>query len=1051
VERKHTFIQPINNFIDDVSARLGIKPRNLTALWVAALGLLSIGIAISPSVTIIILLGLCIIIPVIFLVWSRPELGVLGTIFLTSSFIPPDIVDLRLPIGGGIELRDMAILGMLALLVLRGLSNRSFGIPWWPVSGPLLSFLIIGLISAFYAFFALNVNLNHILSELRIIIYYGAFFIAAWSIRRTSQVTTVLVGLFLLADLTAVAVILQQFFGTSNFILSGMESTNWQFWDAGGTGLGSVRIVPAGHVLMVFMMVIAFCLMISSWKSRRIRFLSLFHFIFLNIGLLFTYTRAQWIGATTAILIAVVVLLPHYRALMTRLFVIALAGVIFILGFLGSDLEGLIRSVPVVDSVVERALSVLEVRETIDSDSLQWRMFETRESFRSIRENPWSGVGLGNSYREVTTLQGENLGWMVNARGITDIYRFTRYVHNSFLMIAVKMGIPGILTFLWFCAAFLVSSWIIFRRIKHDMARGVVLGAFAGFVGVLLWSIFHSHLMEPQSTPVIALMVGLVAGIGPLYEPKSMSSHTIIRSNLIQYPKDSHRKDKNLLDQPPHSSPIPSPIRSDFSNSLVYTLAGSGVTISLLFIETMIASRWLDTFNFGIYILALAVVNFFVMAIDFGFKTAITKLMASSDRERQGNLITNTLIFRLATATLISVIILVGRKLLSIIDPTNSLTQLAAIIPVMIAVYSFDELLSAMLQGLQLYRHMAIAQITRSILRLGMSIFFLGVLKLGMMSLIYSWLISFGISAIYQYIILPIPKRFSFKTDILREILGFGAPIQITRFLWFAAGQIHIFLLSTLSGPVSVAIYGIADKIPSALQRLAESYTAVFFPTVTNLLSKEQRDEALAVINASLRLLSFLGALTALVAILFSQEVIILLFTEKYIRSAFVFGLLVLALHMGMLINLMGYTLTAAGYPGRSLSENILRSTINVGGSYVLIPILGYLGPAIAKIAASYSSNPISIWLLRKSKIKVKVSPILFQTFLVLISAAFYWGTQPFNLFQKAMVIVFFIVISLLFPTITLDDLGLILPRFRLGIRRFIRGRGSKHSVIVEA
>ena len=67
----------------------------------------------------------------------------------------------------------------------------------------------------------------------------------------------------------------------------------------------------------------------------------------------------------------------------------------------------------------------------------------------------------------------------------------------------------------------------------------------------------------------------------------------------------------------------------------------------------------------------------------------------------------------------------------------------------------------------------------------------------------------------------------------------------------------------------------------------------------------------------------------------------------------------------------MGYALTAAGYPGRSLGENSIRTTLNLLGNLVLIPILGTVGPAIARLLSVYISNPINVWLLRRSNQRI--------------------------------------------------------------------------------
>ncbi len=1028
-----TFITPEKNMLEKPSSPLGMTPRMWIVIWMLGLSILAMGLLILPGSFPQLMIGSVIGIAILLFFLSRVELSLLFIIFLASSFIPPDIIDIRLPFGGGLELRDLAIIGVLGFIFVQSLIQRKVSLPWWPVSGLLLAFLLLALFSAVYSLLIQAVAVNMVLGELRILLYYATFFIAAWTIRRRGQLKTLFTGLFIIADLIAAIVIIQQFFGKDTLLLTGMSGTSWQIWQSGpfDTGLGSVRIIPAGHVLMFFMMIIAFCMMIASWKRSNLRYIALFQFAYLNFGLLFTFTRAQWLAAAAAIFFALIVLLPKYRGFFLRASVIGFAAFIFVFGFLGSDLQDLFAEIPFVNSVVERAASIFDVGATMDSNSMQWRVFETGEALKSIKENPWLGVGLGNAYREVTTLQGENLGWITEDQGITDPYRFTRYVHNSFLMLAVKMGIPGILIFLWFCGTFLRESRKIYKQINDSLDRSIVLAIASAFVGLLFWSIFHSHLVEAESTAVIGLMVGLVACINYVRNTALMSSHIQLASlPIVQLGREVQTIGKAF--QPAQRiSTLPTAVRSRFSENFIYTVAGGGTSIAFLFLETIIAARILDPTNYGVYVLLLAVVNFFVMVIDFGCKTSITQMIASSDRNRQVALVSNTMLFRLLMAAAVSFLLWLGRDLLVIVDPTKALVDLAPFLPFMIVLTSFDELTLGMLQGFHSYRHMAISQIARSVLRLGLSVMFLVIFKLGLMSLIYSWIISFGISAAYQYFVLPVPKRLSIKGMLLGDVLKFGLPLQLSRFLWFASGRIHVLLLGILSGPVSVAFFSVAERIPVALQRLSESFITVYFPTITTMIAEEKRDQAISVLNGSLRVISFVSAIAALVGVLFSEQIITLLFSAKYADSASTFGLLALALHMGMLVNIMGYTLTAVGHPERSLAENFVRTVLSILGNLLLIPPFGFIGSAIVKFIAYHTSNPLSLWLLKRSDISVKITPYITQSILLLLSSAFYWWIRPEMIMKKLAIILLFLLLNILLSTVSLDDLGLIIPKLK--------------------
>jgi O-antigen/teichoic acid export membrane protein len=474
------------------------------------------------------------------------------------------------------------------------------------------------------------------------------------------------------------------------------------------------------------------------------------------------------------------------------------------------------------------------------------------------------------------------------------------------------------------------------------------------------------------------------------------------------------------------------PQRSSFRQGIFFTSTGTVVNIAFLFLEMMIVVRWLNAESYGIYILLLAIVNFLVIAVDFGFKTAIAQLIASSDgdRVRQSALANSALFFRLAVIAVLSLLIWLAQHLLFLFwNEPLPLLQYAYYLPLMLLVASADELLGGMLRGFQAYRHMVIAQVVRSLLRLALSALLLIVFELGIFGLIYSWMLSFGIAAVYQYLALPITRAWRYQSSLSRELLRFGFPLQLSSFLWFAFGSFRVFLLGLLAGPVSVAYYAVASKIPETLHRLSDSFIAVYFPTMAALLGKGQRGQASWMFSESLRLTSFAVALVALAVVAFSQEIVILIFSAEYEAASSALALLMLAFHMLFLVNLMGYTLTAAGYPGYSLVENVVRTGLTVLGCLLLIPGYGFMGVVYVVFVASYIANPVAVLLLRHIGITVAVAPYAKQTILLLLCAAFSWWVQPLGFTYKVAVIMIYILLNLMLVTISANDLRLILPK----------------------
>jgi O-antigen/teichoic acid export membrane protein len=467
---------------------------------------------------------------------------------------------------------------------------------------------------------------------------------------------------------------------------------------------------------------------------------------------------------------------------------------------------------------------------------------------------------------------------------------------------------------------------------------------------------------------------------------------------------------------------------SRFHQGLLFTSTGTIINVVFIFLETIVAVQWLTPEDYGLFVLLVALVNFLVMVSDFGIATGVVKLVASSDSERQGVLVNSVVAFRLVIIAAMTVIVLLIQPVFQWVETLAGLSDYIIFIPLMLLFTSFDELLFNMLQGFQIYRHVAIAQSIRGGLRLALTMVFLAVFDAGIMSLIYSWTLSFAVSAVYAFLVLPIKKQFSWQNPVLKEILRFSTPLTFSRFLWYAFSQIHILLLGILAGPASVALYSVATRIPTVLDRFSQAYISVFFPTMSALIGQNQREQAGYILERSLRLVSFSLGLLAISVVVFNQELIAFLFPDEYLTVGSALALLMVSFQMVFIINIQGYTLTAAGHPGRSLKESTVRTTLTILLDLALIPLLSFLGPVLAVLFSSYASNPLMVSLLRRSGIPLNVNSYAKQIALLLAGVLLFAVFQPDHFVYKLAIILAFILFSVLLSTISINDFSLILP-----------------------
>ncbi len=131
---------------------------------------------------------------------------------------------------------------------------------------------------------------------------------------------------------------------------------------------------------------------------------------------------------------------------------------------------------------------------------------------------------------------------------------------------------------------------------------------------------------------------------------------------------------------------------------------------------------------------------------------------------------------------------------------------------------------------------------------------------------------------------------------VLKEMLSFGFPLQIQSILDFVYSRIDTVIIATLVGTAGTAYYEVARKIPDALMQLYNAFRSVYFPMITELNAKDHREEALQMLNTSIRSLAFIVLLGAMISVTFGKDILRLLFSDQYLSSYPIFVLLMIGL-----------------------------------------------------------------------------------------------------------------------------------------------------------
>jgi hypothetical protein len=410
-------------------------------------------------------------------IW-RPEFALALVMMLAAGVIPGSSTA-RIPLAGGaIAASDIVLVTALALACLRdprGLVRavaRSLRVAW-----PVYVLLAAAVLAALRSWAILELPVKGTLSELRTLGYWVLvpLVVAACRTPRARHrlaFLLVLTGVWLGAAITASSL------------------TGIRFYEGGALGElrtvdelegGVFRSQPTGMVFVIF----AFLLIQAKWSLGQWRgWLPLAGLALAGLGILFNYGRGFWLA--TALAGGLVALLAGIRPALKA------AALFTVLGAVSAFAIWQVRP-DVVRAAVNRATTVTD--EVTSGWSLRWRGVENQYARDALRGDPVLGIGLGAPYRP--------------RLGLHESPDTTRYIHNSFYALWLKLGVLGPFAALAMTLAFLRGAIRVLRRTRPGADRTLVIAS----IGTFLVPSVAVALTQPEwlSAGSISLMATLVA------------------------------------------------------------------------------------------------------------------------------------------------------------------------------------------------------------------------------------------------------------------------------------------------------------------------------------------------------------------------------------------------------------------------------------------------------------------------------------------------------------------------------------------------------------
>ncbi|MBQ3182844.1 MAG: polysaccharide biosynthesis protein [Clostridia bacterium] len=239
------------------------------------------------------------------------------------------------------------------------------------------------------------------------------------------------------------------------------------------------------------------------------------------------------------------------------------------------------------------------------------------------------------------------------------------------------------------------------------------------------------------------------------------------------------------------------------------------------------------------------------------------------------------------------------------------------------------------------------------------------------------------------------------STKMMKTVFAFSIPLGLASVVGTLNVELDKLLIGALMDTESFAVYSNAAKeLPVTM--IASSFTAVLLPQMVKMLKKEDRRGAIKLWGNATTLSMVLIAVIGVGCFVYAEDVIKILYSEKYIEGVWVFRLY--SLHLLMRCTYYGMVLNSIGKTGFIFWCSIGALGSNAALNLVLFKIFELFGqsivaPAVATLISTTSMAILQLAVTAKSlDIRFRdVFPWKQSAGILLVNIAFgvvFWGIK---------------------------------------------------------
>jgi len=409
-----------------------------------------------------------------------------------------------------------------------------------------------------------------------------------------------------------------------------------------------------------------------------------------------------------------------------------------------------------------------------------------------------------------------------------------------------------------------------------------------------------------------------------------------------------------------------------------WIIVGKVGTVLFGLISSILLTRILSPHDVGIYDVALSVISVAIIIAELGLGRTTIRLIGEA-RGNDQTVEIKEIIWGTLILTSLGIIItgggylLLGNAVIKHISNGDRLAALSILVIVIIAVASFSDILADIFKGLLTFRW-AEANGWRGVLSavfLSIGLLILRVLKVeaSISDVLSITAFSIGIGCLFglwklRRLLQQIPQKI--KSLPIKRLISISWPILFVQLITVISAQSIIWILGSFETSSDIAIYGRVFKTAALISTPTLFYRKVLAPFISELYVKQQTQSIQKIVRTIANLFFTGVVLISLVMMVWSSEILGVLYGEFYQSGANALRLLLLGELFNVATGACAQLLIMTGNEKELFFINSFIGIVSIATTFFLVMYFGMIGAVISRIFYLIGVNFFASWYTYK-------------------------------------------------------------------------------------